>query len=455
MRGLFVWALVLLCTSWVGWGAEAQAPSREEQQYLLSVLPLIDKGQLAVAEEKLVEGRKVYPRSAIIQNALGIVYLRQNKIEAAAAAFQHALEILPSFTAAQLHLASIYQQQGEKKKAADLFAGVAGTSSNFDALVTAGLGLAQCEDYPRAIQVLDKARSLHPDSASVTYNLALARYQNGDFQAALETLGSIQPGDAQKVDVLFLRGKLKEALHQKTASEDLGQACHLEPSNENYCVDASLALMKEERLSEAQKVLQAGLEKSPSSLPLRSTLGLVQFRLGKYSEAIESYTRVLEKDPAADASREGLAFLLYLTGELEKARTVVEPGLKNDSADFYLSQLHAMIVYRLSPQLWREAISSINHALEKKPRFPPAYFLRGKIEMDRNQLEAALEDFQKAAEFDGKYPLPHYKMAQIYFRQGRLQEAEAAHQRFSELGNLREEELLTRQTQDLLMQAVR
>ena len=127
MRGLFVWALVLLCTSWVGWGAEAQAPSREEQQYLLSVLPLIDKGQLAVAEEKLVEGRKVYPRSAIIQNALGIVYLRQNKIEAAAAAFQHALEILPSFTAAQLHLASIYQQQGEKKKAADLFAGVAGS----------------------------------------------------------------------------------------------------------------------------------------------------------------------------------------------------------------------------------------------------------------------------------------------------------------------------------------
>lgn len=455
MRRPSAWALVLLCGSLVGRNADAQAPSRDEQQYLFSVLPLIEKDQLAAAEEKLIEGGKLYPRSAIIQNALGIVYLKQNKIEVAAAAFQHALKILPSFTAAQLHLASIYQQQREKKKAADLFAAVGDTSPDFDALVTAGLGLAQCEDYPRAIQVLEKARSLRPDSASVTYNLALAHYQNGGFQAALDILGAIQSSDAQKADVLFLRGKLKNALYRKTGSEDLAQACRLEPSAENYCVDASLALMKEERLGEAHRVLQAGLEKSPSSSPLRSTLGLVQFRLGKYSEAIESYTRVLEKDSTADASREGLVFLLYLTGDLEKARTVVEQGLKDDAADFYLSQLHAMVLYRLSPQLWREAISSINRTLQKKPGFAPAYFLRGKIEMDRNQLEAALLDFQKAAALDEKYPLPHYKMAQIYIRRGRPQEAEIARQKFSELGNLREEELLTKQTQDLLLQAIR
>ena len=456
MRGRSVWALVFLSTSFVGWEAEAQAPSGEEQQYLFSVLPLIDKGQLAVAEEKLVEGRKLYPRSAIIQNALGIVYLKQNKMEAAVAAFRQALQILPTFTAAQLHLASIYQQQGNKKEAAELLAAVGKTTPDFDALVTAGLGLAQCEDYPNAIQVLEKARFLRPESASVAYNLALARYRKGEFQSALDTLGSIQSSDeTQKADVLFLRGKLKKGLNQTGGSEDLAQACRLEPSSETYCVDAGLALMKEERLQEAEQALQGGLGKSSSSLPLRSTLGLVQFRLGKYSEAIESYTQVLEKDPAGDASREGLAFLLYLTGELEKARNVVEKGLKNETSDFYLSQLHAMILYRLSPQLWREAISSINRALEKKPGFAPAYFLRGKIEMDNCQLEAALQDFQKAAELDGKYPLPYYKIAQIYIRQGRLQEAEVARQKFSELGNLREEELLTKQTQDLLMQVVR
>ena len=197
------------------------------------------------------------------------------------------------------------------------------------------------------------------------------------------------------------------------------------------------------------------MEKTPSSLALRSLLGLVQFRLGKYGEAIESYTRVIESDPAADASREGLAFLLYLIGDLDKARSVVEQGLKNPKADFYLSQLQAMILYRISPQYWSEAMESANRALQKNPRFAPSYFLRGKIQMERNQWETALRDFHKAAELDPKYPLPHYKIAQIYLQQGRLQEAEAARKKFSMLGNLREEELLARQTQDLLMRAVR
>jgi tetratricopeptide (TPR) repeat protein len=93
--------------------------------------------------------------------------------------------------------------------------------------------------------------------------------------------------------------------------------------------------------------------------------------------------------------------------------------------------------------------------LEKNPSFAPSYFLRGKIEMERGSLEAALRDFQRAAELDPKYPLPHYKIAQVYIRQGRLQEAEVVQKKFSELGNLREEELLTRQTQDLLMRTSR
>ena len=388
--------------------------------------------------------------------ALGIVYLKQNKSEAAVKAFLRALEQLPNFTAAQLHLASLYQQQDKRKEAADLFATVGLSTPNFDAQVTAGLGLAQCEDYPRAVQVLEKAHAARPESVSVTYNLALARYQNRELQPALEMLSTIpSTPENQKADIFFLRGKLKQSLNLQGSGEDLGQSCHFDPTNENYCADAGLELLKQERFSEALQALEKGLEKSSSSLALRSLLGLAQFRLGKYGEAIESYTRVIESDPAADASREGLAFLLYLIGDLDKARGVVEQGLKNPKADFYLSQLQAMILYRISPQYWSEAMESANRALQKNPRFAPSYFLRGKIQMERNQWETALRDFHKAAELDPKYPLPHFKIAQIYLQQGRVQEAEAARKKFSMLGNLREEELLARQTQDLLMRAVR
>lgn len=73
--------------------------------------------------------------------------------------------------------------------------------------------------------------------------------------------------------------------------------------------------------------------------------------------------------------------------------------------------------------------------------------------MEQNDLPGALSDFERAVALDPKYPLPYYKMAQIYGRQGRAQEADAARRKFSELGNLREEEMLARQAQDALLPA--
>ena len=55
-----------------------------------------------------------------------------------------------------------------------------------------------------------------------------------------------------------------------------------------------------------------------------------------------------------------------------------------------------------------------------------------------------------APPLDSKYALPHYKMAQIFLKQGRMEHAEVR-EKFFELGQQREEELLLRQTQELLM----
>lgn len=190
-------------------------------------------------------------------------------------------------------------------------------------------------------------------------------------------------------------------------------------------------------------------------MALLSLLGLAQFRLGRYREAIGKYAAALERDPGVDASREGLGFLYYVTGDLEKARSVIEAGLKNPNADHYLFHLEAMVLYRASPQLRVQALDAINRSLQANARFAPSYFLRGKIRMEQNDLPGALADFEHAIELDPKYPLPYYKMTQIYARLGRVQQAAAARRRFSELGNLREEEVLARQAQDVLMPAAR
>jgi tetratricopeptide (TPR) repeat protein len=449
-------SLGILFTLILAWThrAGAQTPSADEQQYLFSVLPLIERGDLARAETQLMEGIERFQRSAILYNALGIVYVKQGKIDKAASSFRRALEILPSFTAAQLQLASLDQQQGNKKEAAQLFRAAGETTTNFEALLTAGMGLADCEDYASAARVLEKAHSIRPDVESVAYNLALAQFKNGDLARAVESLQAMPASDRQP-DVQYLRGKVLEGLGKAEGAGEIMAACRAEPGNEAFCTSAALDAIRQERFLDAVAVLQPALEKSPDSVALLSLLGLAQFRLGRYHDAIGSYSAALAKDPAVDASREGLGFLYFVTGELEKARATIEGGLKKAKADYYLEHLEAMVLYRTSPGLRSQALDAVNRALEVNARFAPSHFLRGKIRMEQNDLPGALADFERAVVLDPKYPLPYYKMAQIYARQGRAQEAEIARRKFSELGNLREEDVLARQTQDVLMPAAR
>jgi len=429
----------------------AQAPSAEEQQHLFAVLPLIDRGELSRAEEQLTAGIQQFPRSAILYNALGIVFRKQNKLDRAADSFRKALEILPSFTAAQLQLASIDLQQGMKQDAARLFRAAAETT-NLEALVAAGLGLADCGDYAGAARVLETARAMRPDSGSVTYNLALAQYKMGDLAAALKTLDSLH---ATEPDVVYLRGKVLDGLGKSESAGEFAAACRAQPGNESFCADAALAAIRQQKFLEAVALLEPAIEKSPGSVALLPLLGLAQFRLGRYQAAIRSYATSIEQDPSLDASREGLGFLYYVTGDLEKARAVVEQGLINPKADFYLAYLDAIVLYRLSPQSRAKTAAAAERAIQANTRFAPSHFQRGKIRMEQNDSAGALADFERAAELDPKYPLPYYKMAQIYARQGRVRDAEAARRKFSALGNQREEEILTRQTLEVLMPAAR
>src|SRR5438045_2604681 len=139
-----------------------------------------------------------------------------------------------------------------------------------------------------------------------------------------------------------------------------------------------------------------------------------------------------------------------MTGDLEKARATVEDALKRSSPNFYMPYLHALILWRMSHQFGTEALNSIAASLQLNPKFAPAYFLCGKIRLDGNNLDGALTDFETASQLDPNYALPWYKMAQVYYRQGRVDEAKNAERQFAKLGSLREEEVLARQAQDAL-----
>jgi tetratricopeptide (TPR) repeat protein len=429
----------------------ADAPSQAELQYLFSVVPFIQAHQLSEAEGKLLEGLKQFPRSAVLSNALGMVYEQQKKTPDAIRAFEQATEWLPNFTAAQLHLGTLLAETGACDRAGPLFLAVEKQNAEPGVLSSAGIGLALCKDYASAARVLERAHSLDPKSTATTFNLALAQFRQGDPSSALGTLDSIPAGpEKDRPETLFLQGKLLQALRKPGAAAAMAEACRRHPEDD-YCSDAAGELIHEEHFLDAVDLLQNALAGTRPSATVLSMLGLAQFRLGRYRDAIDSYSKAIELEPELAAPREGLAFLLYMTGDLNRARSVVEQASVKDNSEFYLPYLHALILYRAGHQFRPQAVSSLAEAIKRNPNFAPAYFLRGKIRMENGDLNGALDDFQSAANLDKNYALPYYKMAQIYSRQGRSEEAEKARMQFYKLGSLREEEALARQAQEQLL----
>ncbi len=384
-------------------------------------------------------------------NALGMTYERQGNKKDAIEAYRQATEWLPSFAAAQLHLASLLAVNGACDQAVPLFLSVTHETDDAAALSASGLGLAQCRSYSAAVDALEKAHSLNPSSDATTFNLALARFQNHEFAAALKTLNEMSQAESDaQPPVRFLRGKLMLALNQQGGTDLMASACRSQPA-EDFCNDTAIAFIHGGHFRDAADLLLSSLGTLGDSAAVRSTLGLAQFRLGQYKAAIASYSKATELDPSLSAAREGLGFLLYMTGDLAQARAVVETALHRSADDFYLHYLRSLILYRQGNTQWAEALASLRSTLDSAPTFAPAYFLRGKILMERENLAAALTDFQTAVKLDSRYALPYYKMSQIYQRLGRYQDAEQARRSFADLGSRREEEVLAAQAQTQLL----
>ncbi len=413
-------------------------------------MPSLQAGAWEKAERELLQGLAQFDRSAVLSNALGMVYEKENKKKQARQAFERATEWLPGFTAAQLHLATLFVGEGDCAHANPLLADASSSTTDPGALSTAASGLAECKDYSLAATVLERAHKLDPQSTSITFNLALARFESGAFAPALAALESLPAGAEQiSPDVMFLRGKLLRALNKPGAAEQMAAACHNRP-DQDVCNEAASELIRNGRLVEAADLVEHASKYQQPSAELLSTLGLAQFRLGRHREAIESYSNALKQDQSLIAAREGLAFLIYVAGDLNRARSVVEAGLKGSNPHFYLLYLRSLILYRISRDLWPEALSSINLALNANPNFAPSYFLRGKLRMQEGSLDAALDDFKTAVRLDPKYAAPFYKMSQIYERQGAHEQAKDARQQFLTLGSLREEDALAQQAIDQL-----
>jgi len=250
-------------------------------------------------------------------------------------------------------------------------------------------------EYTRAIAQYTRALELKPDYDLVVINMANAyRAMGKDEEAMLgyRRFMELDPKNAQiryeAAQILIDSGKLE------AAGEELSRALALEPKLAAARNALGVLAIKRGDLDAAQREIQASIDQKPDVRLAHFNLGLLAEQRQDYQRALAEYKEEIARHPTSYKAAFNLG-LLY--------------GRLGDRA---------------------AQVDAYKKAIEMNPSFAEGHLFLAKVYLDAGQnLDEAMRLSKKGIELapQSEYaPLGHYVMADIYARQGKRAESDAA-----------------------------
>ncbi|MGE5244343.1 MAG: sulfatase-like hydrolase/transferase [Betaproteobacteria bacterium] len=202
----------------------------------------------------------------------------------------------------------------------------------------------------------------------------------------------------------------------------------LDPKNAQIRYEAAQILLDNGQLDEAQKQLERALELEPTLAAARNALGVVALKHGDTATAEKDIAEAIAAKPDVRLAHFNLALLAEQRGDLQRAvaeyQKEIELHPSSYKAEFNLGQLYGRIG---DPD---GQMAAYRKAIDMNPDFAEGHLYLAKAYLDagRNLDEAATlarKGIDLAPE-SASAPLGYYVMADVYSRQGRRGEAEAA-----------------------------
>ncbi len=198
------------------------------------------------------------------------------------------------------------------------------SAADFRTQTGVGVLLARFHMYDDAILHFQAALHTNPGSDDIKFDLADAYFRRRLYPQALETAQTVSDSGRQDDAYLSLLGDIYTHLGESTeAAEIFRDAIARNPDNDQYYLSLALLELRQGNTTEARKILQKGLSRMPSSGKMLWGLGIVAALEGKSQEAAQRLERAVELLPEWVGSYSTLGVFYYQTGQIDKAREVL------------------------------------------------------------------------------------------------------------------------------------
>jgi len=198
------------------------------------------------------------------------------------------------------------------------------SASDYRTQTGIGVLLAHFRLYDDAITHFQSALRASPDSDDVKFDLADAYFRKAVYPQALETAQSVSAQGQQDDALLALLGDIYAHMNDSArAAQIFRDAIARNPDNDQYYLSLTLVELRQGDARAAEETLQKGLARVPGSGKILWGLGIVSVLEGKTGQAAERLERAVELLPEWAGSYSTLGVFYYETGQVEKAREVL------------------------------------------------------------------------------------------------------------------------------------
>lgn len=285
------------------------------------------------AFKQLVQLERFEPQNRFIKMQMALHLVEQNENEAAIAKLNEVAQLSPGFGKTYFLLSTIYERQGDDKKASYYYSKIAKNQPIYiEASIQRAKDIEAKEGQKKALSFLKKVDNRAFDSRIYLY-IAILQNKLGSTDQSIKTLRKVANKNPDDVQVLYFLGHLEgEAGEMGRAILNMKRVIQLDPEHSdalNY-----LAFYYAENnilLDEAEKFAQKALSIKPDDGHYQDTLGWIYFHKGQYELAQKYLEKAYNLHPEEPVIAEHLAAVYSVKGLKDKARQVytnlIEKGL--------------------------------------------------------------------------------------------------------------------------------
>ena len=297
---------------------------------------------------------------------------------------------------------------------------------------------------------LKRAFQLKPGDNDNDYELALAYANTGDYEHARVELQSQltaqEKSGAEKAETHHLLGEVDEKLGDPLhAVREYQRAAELEPS-EAYLFDWGAELLMHRAPEPALEVFTKGNRLFPRSVRMLTGLGASWYAVGSYDRAAQRLCEASDLNPDDPTP-------YLLMGKMQAVESTQSEAIVERLRRFVnLQPENALANYYYAVSLWKlrkspedtaddaQVKSLLEKAVHLDPKLGLAYLQLGVLYSEREDLSNAVSAYQKAIESTPRLEEAHYRLARAYRQSGKLAEAQAELQLYSQISKEKADE---------------